>query len=82
MDKADFELRRAEYLAKAHEALQYAADASGPSLRESFGAMARMWRDLADQMTRKLAESDQGRLAHMQFPEIGKIQPRRHRRRA
>jgi|tagenome__1003787_1003787.scaffolds.fasta_scaffold20785944_3 uncharacterized repeat protein (TIGR03803 family) len=37
---------------------------------------------LADQMTRKLAESNQGRLAHMQFPEIGKIQPRRHWRRA
>ena len=53
MDKADFELRRAEYLAKAHEAHQLASEASEQSVRDSFGAMARMWRDLADQMARK-----------------------------
>jgi hypothetical protein len=54
-ERIDLERRRAEYAARAEESLRLSTEASDENLRESFEAMARTWRDLAEQVGRRLA---------------------------
>ena len=53
-ERADLERRRAEYAARAEESLRLSTETTDENVRESFEAMARTWRDLAEQLGRKL----------------------------
>jgi hypothetical protein len=54
-ERPDLERRRAEYAARAEESLRLSTETTDENVRESFEAMARTWRDLAEQLGRKLA---------------------------